>query len=188
MPKVGERIKSIRNSREMSIDDVSALSGLKSKDIEKIENGNCVPSITPLIKISRAMGTRMETFLDDHKEVGPIVVKSGDNNKAIRFNKKENTGNNNLNFFSLAHNKAGRNMEPFMINVDPSSQKENKLSSHEGEEFIFVIKGSIIINYGKETYSLNQGDSIYYDSIVDHQLNTAGNESATILSVIYTPA
>ena len=78
-------------------------------------------------------------------------------------------------------------MEPFIINIKSSSTSEPILSSHEGEEFIYVMQGSVKVNYGKEQYILHVGDSIYYDSIVDHLVSAVDNEPSQILAVVYTP-
>jgi quercetin dioxygenase-like cupin family protein len=77
-------------------------------------------------------------------------------------------------------------MEPFIIDVHHMPADEYKLSSHEGEEFIYVLKGSIEIFYGQQKFLLNEGDSIYYDSIVPHDLH-AHQEDAKILAVVYAP-
>lgn len=61
------------------------------------------------------------------------------------------------------------------------------LSTHEGEEFIYVLNGVVEINYGKNTYILEEGDSIYYDSIVAHHVHAAADNKARILGVVYTP-
>lgn len=79
-------------------------------------------------------------------------------------------------------------MEPFMIDVAPSAEGESFVpSSHEGEEFIYVLEGKLEIVYGKNTYQLEAGDSIYYDSIVAHHVHAAKGSSARILGVVYTP-
>ena len=78
-------------------------------------------------------------------------------------------------------------MEPFIVEIEPQKESDYKLSTHEGEEFIFVIEGEIEINYGKEIYRLNQGDSIYLDSVVAHNVHAAGTQIAKILAVIYSP-
>lgn len=78
-------------------------------------------------------------------------------------------------------------MEPFMIDIFPSSEEDYKLSSHEGEEFIYVVQGEVEILYGKDTYILTEGMSIYYDSIVEHHVHAHGSESAKILAVVYAP-
>ena len=78
-------------------------------------------------------------------------------------------------------------MEPFIIDVQPSEEKEFKLSAHEGEEFIYVLEGEINIAYGKETYELKAGDSIFYDSIVKHHVHGTPGKAAKVLAVIYIP-
>ncbi len=79
-------------------------------------------------------------------------------------------------------------MEPFLIDVKPSSGDSPTLSGHEGEEFIYVLSGGIQINYGKTTYDLKEGESIYYDSIVPHDVHAKGETAAKILAVVYTPS
>ena len=61
------------------------------------------------------------------------------------------------------------------------------LSSHEGEEFIYVMEGTMEISYGQSSYLLNEGDSIYYDSIVPHHVHAYQGQEAKILAVVYTP-
>ena len=58
---------------------------------------------------------------------------------------------------------------------------------YEGEEFIYVMEGVVEIAYGKTTYTLNEGDSIFYDSIVNHHVHGGNNKAAKILAVVYTP-
>ena len=76
-------------------------------------------------------------------------------------------------------------MEPFIVELVPSSGSDFVQSSHEGEEFIYVLAGTIEINYGKTIYTLSEGDSIYYDSVVDHNVHAANDLPAKILAVIY---
>jgi len=78
-------------------------------------------------------------------------------------------------------------MEPFIIEIEPTAETDYKLSSHEGEEFIYVLNGKVEIHYGKEVYQLNEGDSIYLDSVVAHNVHAYQNQKAKVLGVIYYP-
>ena len=78
-------------------------------------------------------------------------------------------------------------MEPFVIDINPEDSPEFQLSAHEGEEFIYVMQGEVEIVYGKDTYNLKEGDSIFYDSIVKHHVHGAPGKSAKILAVVYIP-
>lgn len=185
--KIGAKVKLVRENRKLSVEDVSERTNLSVEQINSIENGSLVPNLTPLIKIARVLSVRLGTFMDDDENLGPVVTRAQEKTEVTRFSDRGNAINSDLDFYTLAHNKAGRHMDPFVIDIFPSSEEEVKLSTHEGEEFIYVLEGKIQINYGKDTYELNKGDSIYYESIVPHHLHSAGKENAKILAVIYTP-
>ena len=184
---VGEKIKQIREMKKVSIEELAVRSGMELALIQKIEQEKNIPSLAPLVKIARALGVRLGTFLDDSDNYGPVVVRSGEYQKGARFTSQSSEAREHLNFFSLAFDKAGRNMEPFIVEIEPGQQSDYMLSSHEGEEFIYVLEGEIEINYGKEVYGLAKGDSIYLDSIVLHNVHAGNNHSAKILAVVYAP-
>lgn len=184
---VGEKIKQIREMKKVSLQELAERSGMDSALLLKIEQDKNVPSLAPLIKIARSLGVRLGTFLDDSDSYGPVVVRSGEYHKGVRFTSQSSESREHLNFYSLAFDKAGRNMEPFIIDIEPGQQSNYMLSSHEGEEFIYVLDGEVEINYGKEIYKLGKGDSIYLDSIVLHNVHAGNNQPARILAVVYAP-
>lgn len=185
---VGEKIRQFREDRDMTVEELANESKSNVELIEKLEAGELIPSLTPLLKIARALGVRLGTFLDDTPQKGPVVNRSGESKNVVRFSGKCATcEESTLDFYSLAADKQDRNMEPFIIDVHPCNDaKEPELSSHEGEEFIYVLDGDIEVSYGKDKHTLKKGDSIYYDSIVPHDLHSAGKE-AKILAIVYTP-
>jgi quercetin dioxygenase-like cupin family protein len=149
---------------------------------------------------------RLGTLLDDHEELGPVITRKGEASGTVRFITGNGEGNledggkpgpakktgpgsaggtTGHYFHALAADKSSRHMEPFI--VDMEHDEDQPKSSHEGEEFIYVLEGTIKVEYGKDNYTVNQGDSIYYDSIVPHRVFSSGG-AAKILAVIYTPA
>lgn len=76
-------------------------------------------------------------------------------------------------------------METYIVNLHLSGEKQ--LSSHEGEEFMYVLEGEIEVKYGKEVHYLSEGDTIYYDSIVPHLVSPRTEEGAKLLAVVYIP-
>jgi transcriptional regulator with XRE-family HTH domain len=184
---IAGKLTLVRESRKLSQDQLAERAGLKAEMVTEIESGALIPSLGPLIRIARALGVRLGTFLDDQENVGPVVVRAGEQRKVMHVSDKNHPGHSDLDFFSLAANKAGRHMEPFLIDIHPSSAQEVKMSAHEGEEFIIVFAGEVEITYGTETHRLFVGDSIYYDSIVAHSVHCAGDQPAQILAVVYAP-
>lgn len=184
---VGEKIRTLCTDKNISKEELSERCTLTIAQIELIENSDTVPSLSPLIKIARALGVRLGTFLDDSYELGPIIHRQTEAQQPATFSSQLSNANSHLDFYSLAASKTGRHMEPFLIDIKPSITHKPILSSHEGEEFIFVLQGTIKINYGKEVHTLHKGDSIYYDSIVDHLVSAIDDQPAQILAVVYTP-
>lgn len=186
---VGSKIRSIRESKGLSLEEVAERSGLSLEQITSIETDQNLPSLGPLIKIARALGVRLGTFMDDNDALGPIVTRAKDReaDKSISFSNDATDARKHMEYHPLAQQKAGRHMEPFIIDINPEDTLNYQLSAHEGEEFIYVMEGQIELEYGKEKYLLDEGDSIYYDSIVKHHLHGAPGKSAKILAVVYIP-
>ncbi|MEN6547281.1 MAG: cupin domain-containing protein [Armatimonadia bacterium] len=186
--RVGLRIQQLRDLLNVSVSDLAERTGLEEDVIAHIEGGSLIPSLTPLVKIARALGVRLGTFLDDEEQTAPVITRANEAPDVVHF-----SGNglgslqSTLDFFSLARNKKDRHMEPFLIEVHPAATREFPLSSHEGEEFLYVLSGEIEVAYGKDVHRVGAGDSAYYDSIVPHHVHAAGDEAAKILAVVYTP-
>lgn len=185
---VGAKIRSVRESKNISLDELSQKCGLPVEQLTALEGGAPLPGIGPLMKIARALGVRLGTFLDDSQQNGPVVCKSAERKPVIRFsNNSENKNSAKLLYQSLSAGKESKSMDPFIIDILPDSTHDFVPSSHEGEEFIFVLSGKVEIVYGKNSYILEKGDSIYYDSIVKHHVHGADDQPAQILAVIFTP-
>ena len=186
---VGLKIKSLRESKNLSVEEIAERSGLSVDQINNIENGQNLPSLGPLIKIARALGVRLGTFMDDNDALGPVITRAEEreHNNSISFSNDAVDARKHMEYHPLAQQKAGRHMEPFIIDINPEDTPNFQLSAHEGEEFIYVMNGEVEIVYGKDTYSLKEGDSIFYDSIVKHHVHGAPGKSAKILAVVYIP-
>ena len=186
---VGAKIKGLRESKNLSVEEIAERSGLSVDQIASIENDQNLPSLGPLIKIARALGVRLGTFMDDNDALGPVVCRAEDRerDRSISFSNGAADARKHMEYHPLAQQKAGRHMEPFVIDINPEDAPDFQLSAHEGEEFIYVMSGEVEIVYGKETYTLKEGDSIFYDSIVKHHVHGAPGKSAKILAVVYIP-
>ncbi len=182
---VGEKIMSIRHSKSIAIEELAERCGFTTAMMSKIEENEAIPSLGHLIKVARALGVRLGTFLDDMDQLGPVISRKGDLKRGSSFSNQNSTARLNLNFFPLASDKSGRHMEPFIVEIDPSTSSEFSQSSHEGEEFIYVLSGNVEISYGRDIYTLSEGDSIYYDSVVDHHVHAGDDSPAKILAVVY---
>jgi transcriptional regulator with XRE-family HTH domain len=185
--EVGIKIDTLCKQKSIPLSELAERSGLSDTQIDNIVNSDIIPSLGSLIKVARVLGVRVGTFLDDSENLGPAVHRAVATPVPATFSSQLSDENSHLDYFALAAHKAGRHTEPFVININPSAEHNPILSSHEGEEFIYVLDGIVKIHYGNTAYELYKGDSIYYDSIVNHLVETATDEPAKIIAVVYTP-
>jgi transcriptional regulator with XRE-family HTH domain len=185
---VGNRVKNLRESKSIDLAEMAERTGLDVEQIIHIEEDKDLPSLAPLIKIARVLGVRLGTFLDDQDALGPVVSRNKNYKRSISFSTDQTVSHTHMDYYSLASDKSGRHIEPFIIQVAPREENSHfLLSSHEGEEFMYCLEGLLEITYGNDTYILENGDSIYYDSIVAHHVHAADSQGAKILAVVYTP-
>jgi len=184
--RIGNKIAMLRNLKKIEIGDLAVRSGLSEKQLSLIESDISIPSLGVLIRISRALGIRIGTLLDDTVKEGPAIMRAKERSSARSFSTSEDQNREHLTFYSLAPNKAGRHMEPFIVDINPGDTKIMTKSSHEGEEFIFVMEGTVTVAYGTDIIELEKGDSIYLDSIVPHLVSTR-DPHARIIGVVYVP-
>jgi transcriptional regulator with XRE-family HTH domain len=181
--ELGSRVKNFRERLELSQEQLAVNAGLDSGLIAAIEKGDAYPSLGVLLKLSRALGQRLGTFMDDHFREDPLIVRADERKKEVSPHSGGVQGP--YRYFSLGKGKTDRHMEPLYIELDPG--KDESLSSHEGEEFIIVVSGEVSLSYGKKRFELKAGDSMYYNSIVPHFVGASGGKPASIYAVIFQP-
>ncbi len=181
--KVGERIRLYREKLDMSVYDLAQRSGVEEKLVNAIEKGEVLPALGVLTKLSRALGQRLGTFMDDQFKPDPVITRAADLAAAKAASDEFNT----LGYasHSLAFGKPDRHMDPFRIEF--AANGVNELSSHEGEELIICIDGEVELTYGQEKTVLKSGDTAYYNSVVKHGLRALNDKPATIYGVVFMP-
>ncbi|MDR0843521.1 MAG: cupin domain-containing protein, partial [Acidobacteriota bacterium] len=119
----------------------------------------------------------------------PIIVRAGERAGARVSHKAGAAGG--FEYFPLGRGKTDRHMEPFYIEI--AGDAPAQVSTHEGEEFIVVISGEVVLEYGgvtgeaDESMTLQTGDSAYYNSVVPHTLKAVGDKPASIYAIVLTP-
>ena len=180
---VGKRIRTFREKFEMSVYDLSQKSGVDEKVINAIEKGQVMPALGVLTRISRALGQRLGTFMDDQFKPDPIITRAKD----LVAKKVQKEGTNQLGYaaHSLAVGKPDRHMDPFRIEF--AADGVDEVSSHEGEELIICIAGEVELTYGNDKIVLKAGDTAYYNSVVKHGLRALGGQPASIYGIVFMP-
>ena len=181
--KAGERIRTFREQHDWSVWDLAQKSGVEEKVINAIEKGEVMPALGVLVKLSRALGQRIGTFMDDQFKPDPIITRAAD----IESAKVADEGMNTLGYasHSLALGKPDRHMDPFRIEF--AADGVDAVQAHEGEELIICLAGEVELTYGPDKTVLKAGDTAYYNSCVKHGLRALNGKPASIYGVVFMP-
>ena len=181
--RVGERIRLYRERLQMTGAELAASSGVGEAVIAAVESAEVYPALGVLVKLSRALGQRLGTFMDDQYRPDPVIVRA--DARAGEKASHEACEAGGFSFFPLGRGKTDRHLEPFYIEI--AADAVAPLSSHEGEEFIVVVSGKVELAYGGVTQVLESGDSAYYNSVVQHLVKASGGRPAAIYAVVFMP-
>jgi quercetin dioxygenase-like cupin family protein len=180
---LGSRIHEARQMRGLTLQDLSSRAGIGVDILEKVESNKLIPPLGELIKLGKALEMKMGYFISPGVEK-PMTVVHADKRPAVsRFGKKRSEQYGYF-YESLAPEKANRSMEPFLITMVPTEVKD--LSTHDGQEFIFVLEGEMRAQVGDQVEILRAGDAVYYDSSHPHLVKSYGDKPTKILAVLYT--
>jgi len=180
---LGSRIHEARQLRGLTLQDLSSRTGISLETLEKVEANKMIPPLGELIKVGKALEMKMGYFISPGVEK-PMTVVHSDKRPVVSRHGKKKSEQYGYFYESLAPEKADRFMEPFLITMIPSEVKE--LSSHDGQEFIFVLEGEMRAQVGDQVEFLKAGDAVYYDSSHPHLVKCHGDKPAKILAVLYT--
>jgi quercetin dioxygenase-like cupin family protein len=169
--------------RGLSLDDISSRTGIDAAALNRIESNEIIPPLGQLIRLGKALDMKMGYFISPGIDKPVTVVRKGQGQAVARYGKKKSQQYGYI-YESLAPEKANRMMEPFIITLLPTDVDE--FSTHDGQEFIYVLEGEMKVQVGDRTELLYPGDAIYYDSTQPHLVKSATKVKTTILAVLYT--
>ncbi len=175
----GDRIRTAREWKGFSIDEVSLKTGIEKEHLVQVERGDVVLPLGLLIKVAKALSLRLADVISRGHEPYTIV-RSGEGKSVQRLSQKD--GGHGYEYESLAPKKKGKTMEPFLVTLYPMERLKSE--SHEGQEFIFVLEGQVEITLENKVHVLSKGDAVYYDSNDNHFVRAFGDSPAKILAVL----
>ncbi len=174
--ELAQRIRQLRTDSGLTLEEVAQHSGQTRSWLSKVENFRITPSLPALAGIASALGVTTASLLEGlDKKPNIVLVKNG-NGKVINRD-----SDSTIAYFSLASERVTRTMDPFVLRVPPGEQREAR--SHEGEEFLLLIKGRVKFEFDEQIFSLAKGDSLYFDSEVKHCLSNPYSSEAEVLCV-----
>ncbi|MCX7679801.1 MAG: XRE family transcriptional regulator [Spirochaetes bacterium] len=182
--RVGERIKKLREMQGMERSKLARIAGISENYLKDIEDVNVFPDLGTIIRLSKALKTSTGFMLDADSGYSYSVVRKEDRRKIQRAvsGKRDKP---EYEYVSLSLGVTSRHMESFIVTLK-ENQYSNEPSCHDGEEFLYVLEGSLTIKLGNKEETLQEGDSIFYLSTIPHMLKNNSENPAVLLAVVYT--
>lgn len=181
---VGRRIRQFREGKGLSLEDLAQRTGLPQQMLSEVENETASPPLGVLVKLGKALDMRWGTLISGGGDRAYTVVRAADRQKMSRQASQKGTSYG-YTYETLAPHKTNRSMEPFIVTLQPTAG-EAAPSSHDGQEFVYVLDGVMEALVDDAVEILSPGDSIYYDSTAPHLLRPHGQHPVRILAVIHS--
>ncbi len=184
---LGEKIRRLRQDKGFSMQDLSERTGLSKGLISQIEKEQVSLPISTLLKVASSLDTDIGLLFQDEQHETPssriAVVRK---HERIVSQRRQVQGKVHLGYTyeALAYNKAFKQMEPFLVSFEPKDEQDVLRFSHEGEEFAFVLTGRLEFTTDTEKIVLEQGDSLYFDSVLLHGFRALDHEPAQALVMV----
>jgi len=178
LDELGLRIKQLRLEIGLTQEELANRSELTKGFISQLENNHTSPSIQTLTDILEVLGTNLSDFFNAVEEEAYIF------NEEDFYIKIDEESKHQVKW--IVPNAQKYEMEPIIIEIQPGG-KSIQDKPHNGEEFGYVLKGTIILRIGTKKYTVTEGSTFYYYANKYHYLENISNETAVVLWVSTPP-
>jgi quercetin dioxygenase-like cupin family protein len=173
---MGEKVKKAREKMGWSLKDLAHETGYPVDVLQSVEDNGIVPPVALVLQLSRTLKFNMDE------------AKSADGKKAAASRTKSHKKRvASYAYTPLTEAGARSHLRAYLVTIDAGTEHQGVEYKHEGEEFIYVLKGGLVISVGANVTVLGKGDSIHFNSGLHHKLSNPNQEAARLLVTIYTP-
>lgn len=172
---IGANIRKIRLAKKTSLTDLAKRANIAKGTLSKIENGQTSSPISTLLSIASALGVHLADFVKEDEPATRCVFTPANQRRLI----VRDGSQFGYAYEGLAVGYPGRRVEPFILTIGPDD--EEGCFQHGGQEFLYLLSGSIEFTVGNETFAMQEGDSLYFDPTLPHKTHLVGNTPARLL-------
>ncbi len=184
LKEVANRIKALREAKGYSQEELAYLTGVSVEDYKLLEQGETDFSFTFIYKCAKACNVEVVDIIEGTSTTltSFAITRKGEGLEII----KKQAGV----YYNLAPKFKDKLAEPFLVKLPFMEDEQNapiKLNSHNGQEFDVIVKGSLKVQVGNHVSVLNEGDSIFYNSIIPHGMIAVSEGGCEFHAVVLNP-
>lgn len=174
LARVGTRLRALRRERGWRLEDLAERTGFSKAYLSRLESGDRQPSLGALLRVAQAYEVDFSSIFEPEPGVKNAVV--------VRGSESPMRQGNGLSYANLTEGSWTFNLRPLRI-VVPVGREEEKLYQHEGEQWLYVLSGRLLLKLADEEFVLEPGDAAHFDAERPHQLSAIGENDAEIILV-----
>lgn len=175
--QIAQRLRGLRDALELTVAQAAMKTGIPEADIIRYESGESDIPISFISQVSQTFDVEITALISGNEpHVKTYYITR--NNTGARVERTTA-----YKYLSLAAGFQNAEMEPFEVTVEPSEQPVTQ-NTHPGQEFDYVLEGSVQLNIGDTILVLNEGDSIYFDASMPHGMKALGARYVKFLAII----
>ena len=183
--KVGARIKKFREKSHRTLEDLAAQTDIDREVLSRIETNEFIPPLAILFKLANALDVDIVNFFQERAGGEKIAITRRDERVRIGRRPHHHQGEVDYIYEALEIRQNFRHMDPFMVEFAFQDISEMVFNSHEGEEFLYILEGTLEFRSTDRVEVLNPGDSIYFQSDVSHSFRRLSEGPARAIAVIW---
>lgn len=179
MMQIARRIKELRDISGFSPETMAKETGITVDEYLLFESGAADIPVSFIYRIAQLFNVELTVLLGGNNPKLHIygIVRKG---KGLNLERRKQ-----YKYENLAYNFLNKKAEPFMVTVDPGLPPESvHFNSHPGQEFNYVIEGTLLINIDGHELILNEGDSIYFNSGYRHMMKALNDKQVRFLAIV----
>lgn len=173
---IGDRLRDLREARNISMRALAVKSGLSANALSMIERGKASPSVSTLYKLADALGISITAFFGSETDRKQVVFLKSDARTRISFTRGI--------FEGLGGEQFVGRVEPFMLTLENSANSGPRSMTHTGHEFVFCLRGELEYQVEREIYHLESGDTLLFAAHLKHKWKNPGRNVASALIII----
>jgi quercetin dioxygenase-like cupin family protein/DNA-binding Xre family transcriptional regulator len=173
---VGERLRELREARNISMRTLASRSGLSANALSMIERGKASPSVSTLYKLADALGVSITSFFASDMERKQVVYLKADERPHVSFSRGI--------FEGLGGEQFVGRVEPFMLTLENSANSGPRSMSHTGHEFVFCLRGELEYQIERQIFRLKPGDCLLFAAHLKHKWKNPGRNVAAAIIII----
>ncbi len=177
---IGDKIRTLRLRKKMGLVELGRHTGLSAALLSKLERGKLFPTLPTLLRIALVFSVGLEYFFREEKKNAVVLIRKAERQ---RFPDKPATNDISYFFESLDYSATERKINAYYADFQPIAPEKARVHNHSGIEFLYVINGELALKIGLDEYTLEPGDSAYFDSSVPHSYRRAGQNKCDGLVV-----